>query len=330
MAKRVKLSDEIISEIRTLRSEGRSVREVAKQLNLSTGTVSKYQPEETSREGEEPPVVEFLDTEARFLSLLRAYSIKSPPPETVVSYVSSRGGTSAYSDLLTLKQCLTEQGLAPGKISPIVRHWASQEGLPILPAVETQLTSETQTSKPPDRWSIIGSEPVLDQNGAYSWIQILQLLEARHSQGNSDSPESRQLREEVVSLKAQLQTTLEEQRLNALRSEISGEISSLRNTISALSEQVSRGASGKTEVDLLSQAVEGGLGELRGVRGDIKSYIESRKPLPPQKSPEQREQQRSRLRGAVEADREIQALGEGLGFGPAKPAAPAPPPVIYE
>lgn len=319
------VSPEIRDKAKVLKGEGKSDAEIGKELHISASTVHRVTAEIEKPSGPDEAHT-YLDSEARFLTLLQSYSIKSPPPGTIANYISSRGGGSAYSDLSTLKQCLTEQGIAPAKVSVLIRHWSSQEGLPLPSSVETEL--EPPVSRQPDKWSLIGDTPTRDQDGEFSFIQCLKLLEARRSQNQASvdgSEEVKLLRQELHNLELQQQ----EQKFQNL----TNQIGSLADSVRVLSEKVTHGGSGRNEIDLLSELGNKGFTELAGLRSDVRGYFESQV-LPRPKSLQERQQQRERLRQATEADRELQSLAEGI-WGPAKLAPPAPktapaPPIIYE
>lgn len=76
-------------------------------------------------------------------------------------------------------------------------------------------------------------------------------------------------------------------------------------------ETLKKPATGKTEMDIISEVASAGVGELKGLRGDVKEVIMN-KGLPPTKTTEQREERKGKYRKALQNDQEIEELGRHL------------------
>ncbi|GAI69224.1 unnamed protein product, partial [marine sediment metagenome] len=98
------------------------------------------------------------------------------------------------------------------------------------------------------------------------------------------------------------------------------QIGTLTSKVGELTERVAdlgKPAIGRTEMDILHEIATEGIGvlksELPGFRKDIKEALGSTV-LPPAKSAEERKQRTTKLKQAVEADRDIEEIGRRLFF----------------
>lgn len=120
---------------------------------------------------------------------------------------------------------------------------------------------------------------------------------------------------------AEVRQALREMQDQSQRQEMSG----LRSLIDSLNRKIDdqnefiadlkRPVTGRTELDLLHDIAEDAIGlakqELPGLRRDVREALTGGR-LPPPKSPQEREEQKSRLRGVLEEDREIEELGRDI------------------
>jgi len=127
------------------------------------------------------------------------------------------------------------------------------------------------------------------------------------------------LKQQVASLEKTL-AELKEERFKNQIEEQNKHIVALAGTISDLKEQVAnvgKGASGKTEMDILHEVATEGIGvlktELPGFRRDIKDALAGSR-LPPPKTTEERSVRTRQLKEAVQTDKEIEETGRKLFF----------------
>jgi len=236
-----------------------------------------------------------------------------------------------YRNITTVFNELNSLALRPDVVVRWVKLWASHLGVPAPPQATAPSPVAAGTVAPnqkPRTFVIIGGDIVPDEAGDYSLNEALRILEAKGSR--SDDNETSQLRQEVSSLRDNLQeqrfsnlNLQQEERLNSLKTEVTGQMRHLAEGLDNLGERLSRGASGRSEMDIIHELVEGSLGELRGVRTDVKGYFESQT-LPPPKTAEQRQQRVEGLRKGLETNREIDELGRKIFFGEKPPAPTAP------
>lgn len=146
-------------------------------------------------------------------------------------------------------------------------------------------------------------------------VKFFEMMQTLQGGGKGDEEVRKELAELRTTLQ-QMQETQHREEIVGLRTLISSQnerISELTNVVTELKKPVV----GMTTVDLIHELGAKGIDELSGLRKDIKATVSEAmtgSKLPPRKTEEQRGQQVSRLRQGVETDKEIQELGEGLGF----------------
>ncbi len=327
------ISDEIRDRVLELHNQGESLGEISKQTGVPKSSVSRVIAEAEKGNNQTSTPGEFIDSESRFISMLTSYGLKDRDCKRIASYVSTLG-PSIYSDPQALRVALLDQGITPAKGSSIVKHWGSQEGLPIPTEKEKRepldpLEEMAQTMQKAKFYQEVlgGGNSRLPpwMSDPFTFMKTFQDLAG----GQKGDEETKRELAELRNTLQQMQESQHQQEMAGLRSLIGSQnekIDALNTTITELKKpQV-----GMTEIDLLSQVASKGFEEMHGLRSDVRGFVENQKPLPTPKTAEQREQQIRRLKQATQADREIQALGEGLGFGPAKPAPSLPVPIVYE
>lgn len=321
------LSSEVLQKARGLRDGGMSWSQLSKETGVPKSTLQRALKEE-------PVEVEegFLDTESRFLSLLKSYRVSDP--ERIVNYLSTMG-TDIYASPQALKRGLTEQGVPGGKALPIVRHWGQIEQLPI---------PQEMTAEGPRRYSIIGGQPVADPDGELTWPQSLQLLELQGQRRPQGDEETKALREQI----ADLSRRLDEMREQRLRDEINayrGEVGRLGERIEDLSQELreNRITTGSTGADILRDGIReisNKLPDKRDVREMMQTAFERRRPVQLRgRGAEGRERELEEMAGSLEAEAELRDIEDVWFFGEGRtpgrheairterpPAPPAPPP----
>ncbi len=264
--------------------------------------------------------------------MLKSYGIKDA--ERVVSYASTQG-EDAYSNLETLKRCLVDQGIAPGKTAALIRHWGAQEGLPVPPRLAAELGPEVPSAKQPDRWSLIGKQPTRDPDGQYTWLQALQLLQASGS--DDDDTKSllagiyKKLTDPEGSGLSALKDEIRLMREDRTKAEIAAVVTSLIGLRSDLNVIKSESQS-KSEFDIMGQ----GLTILDRRLGSIESAVTSRWAIPP--GPMSKEAKKELTEAISTQSQEEQALDElaaQVFYGQPPPGSPkqtvvAQPPTSYD
>lgn len=132
--------------------------------------------------------------------------------------------------------------------------------------------------------------------------------------------------EEGVGLKTELgelRKKLEEMAEEKSREQFAGQQRQIENLTSVITkvvdklDQVEKGRTGRTEMDILHEIATEGIGvvrtELPGMRKDIKEALGSGA-LPPPKSPAEKEERKRKYSEALQNDREIEELGRRLFF----------------
>lgn len=302
------LTDELKQKARELRAGGASYEEIGKELGIASSTAFKIAGDVLPPESEE---VEFLDSESRLLRLLRSYNVKNP--ETVVAYVSTQG-EGIYSDLAGIKRCLIDQGVPVGRVGALIRHYAGQENIPVPHALESELAIETSaTSVSPQRFSLIGGRIVADPNGL-PYIQVLQELEIRLNaqvKPAGDSEGLKEIRQEIKEMReAQTQAQIQ-----ALQSQLQAQAQASANQLRELTDRLDKEKVGRTEMDIIASVADGAMSEAKAWRTTLKEGIIDGGKLPQMKTPGQREERKTKLHGALQADAEVDALGQKIFFG---------------
>ncbi len=298
--------EELQVKARELRSQGMGFGSIGKELGISKSKAYKLAHDAEAAPGGEAG---FLDVIDRFQQVLTDYGVKDV--QRVSEYVASQAA-DIFSSPQALRRALIDQMISPAKALSLTKMWASVEGLNI-PQEMAEETGETG-ARQPDKWSLIGSTPTRDPDGPYTWLQCLQLLQAsQQPQGNSEG--LKELRQGIDSVRNELQ----ESRTKAL----TGQIATVAAKVTALNERLDHGLTGRTEMDILHEVATQGFGELHGLRGDVKVWLQSQE-LPPPMTKQEREVQKTRLGAAVKADAEIEAIGRRLFFREPQQGARAP------
>ena len=146
----------------------------------------------------------------------------------------------------------------------------------------------------------ISPEPKADEGLKTELVEMRKVL---------DNMKEERYREQIANQQRQVQL-------------LTGKVTELVDMVTELRKPIT----GRTEMDIIHEVAEGFIGEARGMRSDVKSYLQSQV-LPQQKTPEEKELRKERYRGAIETDRKIDELGRRLFFGeeppPASPVSPA-------
>ena len=317
-------TNEVESKAREMREAGASYGSIAKELGMSKSKA--YRITKDIKAGEEPVGGKgYLDAEARFAQLLSDYGIKDA--HRVVSYASTQG-EDVYSNLETLKRCLVDQGVAPGKTAALIRHWGAQEGLPVPPRLAAELGPDVPSAKQPDRWSLIGKQPIRDPDGQYSFLQALQLLQASGS-GDDDTKSLlagiyKKLSEGETGGLAALKDEVRQLREDRVKAEIAVVATSLQGVRAEL-VAIKSESRGKSEYDIMGQ----GLSVLDRRLGSIESGVMARWSIPPGPLPPGEKQQLTQaISEEAQAEEELDRLAEIAFYGggqPKQPAVPQPP-----
>jgi hypothetical protein len=330
--------------------EGISFSDIADALGVATGAISKpisvlkkkgevtlndslYLITEAGRAsletGSVPPGTEgaFPDAEKDFTKLLIDQGVAKKTAEGITGFVARTGSASVFDTPAELAERLGyyHRELLPHVRKRILEDWFVGRNIAIpqelVEKIEETPTSQSSTSKvQPDRWSLIGDTPTRDPNGELSWLQCLQLLEAKkHLQQQPPASDGRA--EMLMQQNAELLKRLEDNKLNIL----ADGILSLREEVKALKENQ------RTEnaFTVLSNTITGSFEELKGIRADLRPMAETMiarmQPPPPPRSPAEREKIRNALPGAIASERESLVLeNELFGLGSPRPSAPAP------
>jgi|GEM_PF-2287565 len=158
--------------------------------------------------------------------------------------------------------------------------------------------------------------------------QFLKVMREVSGEGKGDDA----VKAELVELRRTLADMQEDRR----REEIAGLQTQIRQQADTYQQQfsqvmdkigeMSHPVTGRTEMDILHEVATEGLGTLKteaaGMRGLIKEAMMGGM-LPPQKSPEQREERKEGYRKALKKDQEIEELGRRLFFGEGGKEEPA-------
>lgn len=273
----------------------------------------------------------FLDNEARFLSLLKSYGIKSPSPETVVSYCSSQG-EGIYGNLERLRRCLVEQGVPSGKVGPILKHWAAIEQLPLPEKLAAEMEIPNQPPAPKlqdiDRWSIVAGAPVRDPSGQFTWIQALQYLEVQAKAQAAQSPPPQ--RDETVNM-------LLQQNQEILKRMDDNRWGTVADTFSSMRQEIKDIRDDRRETNRFSVVNDLGkelFTELRGGRADLRTLAQvaierGQRPM----TPEEKTRLATAGKRAVADQRRVEILAHEIlssDISPRPRPAVPPPPVIIQ
>lgn len=242
-----KIDDEIRASVKQFRDQGKSEREIAKELQISktsvhdilTGTVHPGKPPGSgkSRPGAGSPRLratsEFFDAQKRMDSLIGSYGIADAG--RIVEYISSVPG--AYEDPELLRKSLGDQLVAPGRVDAIVKHWARLEGLqvPTLPGNDPD-SSQWDIENTGGVW-----RPIRDPSGPYNFDQARSVSRDM----NNRQPGNDGQNNEVKELRAELERRDKE--------ELKAEIASLRSEIAASRQPTT--STGRTSLDLMSEGL---------------------------------------------------------------------------
>lgn len=302
------ITDELRQKARELRVGGASYSDIAKELGIASSTAYKIAGDVLPPESEE---VEFLDSESRLLRLLKSYNLKNP--ETVVAYISTQG-EGIYSDLAGLKRCLVDQGVPVGRVGALIRHYAGQEGITIPHALESELATESQTTPlPSQRFSLVGGHIVADPSGL-PYLQCLQELEVRLNAQAKPSGDSEALRELKQEMK-QLREDTTKQQISSLQQQLQMQAQAHADQMRELTDRLDREKVGRTEMDIIQSVADGVLGEGKAWRTLAEKAVVEGNRLPAMKTPQERDSRKIRYRGAIQADKEMDALGRKIFFG---------------
>lgn len=255
------LAQEEIEAMRQQRSEGSTVEAISEATGRSLGAVShatrgikKPSKPKTKVAVPEPeketlsisPSQVFLDAEAKFNQLLKEYGIKDS--SRIVAYASAQG-ENVYSRLELLKRCLVDQGVAPGKVRAIIKHWAAQEGIPLPERLAGEIPEQSQ-SAPVRKFSIINDTLMPDAEGEYTFNEALRLISAKSSTSQGGS-ELKELRTEVATLRE----SLHQQQLDVINAKV--------DRLTTFIAESDKRKVGRTELDLMSE----GLGKFENIIG---------------------------------------------------------------
>jgi len=298
--------EELQAKARELRSQGMGFGSIGKELGISKSKAYKLAHDAEVAPGGEAG---FLDVIDRFQRVLTDYGVKDV--QRVSEYVASQAA-DIFSSPQALRRALVDQMISPAKALSLTKMWASVEGLNIPQEMAEETGGETGARQ--DKWSLIGSTPTRDPDGPYTWLQCLQLLQASQ-QPQGENGGLKELRQEITSVRDELR----EERTKAL----TGQIATMAEKVTALNDRLDHGLTGRTEMDILHEVATQGFGELHGLRGDVKVWLQSQN-LPPTMTPQEREVQKTGLRGAVQRDAEIEAIGRRLFFSEGQPGEVAP------
>lgn len=144
-------------------------------------------------------------------------------------------------------------------------------------------------------------------------VKFFQTMQALSGGGKGDED----LKKEIT----QLQTAITEMREEGRQRQIDAlatQNAELTRKIDALNsrlEDQDKRTTGSTEIDLLRDVATKGFEEIGHLRQDLRSFggdVMGGTRLPRPKTPEEKEEQTARIRQAVDEDREIQELGQGI------------------
>ena len=277
----------------------------------------------------------FLDAESRFNALLKDYGVSHS--ERIVDYISALGPT-VYQSPAQLLRGLGDQLVAPSKANAIIKHWSSLENLtfpkdtekvkePLDPLDEILQTAERLQMC---RKVFGGGDSTPEwMTDPLKFIETIKTIS-----GGEKGDEG--LKQELSELKAALvgmQNQRTEEQLTSYRQQVdtlTKKIDDLTGHVAELKKPVA----GRTEIDLLHEVATEGIDllkvELPSLRRDVKEFVTGGR-LPISKTLEQRGEQKTRLKQALEEDREIEQLGQEI-FG-TKSRAIEPTrqaPLVYE
>jgi len=273
----------------------------------------------TASQAEAPEVVQFLDVEGRFGALLSSYGIKET--KRIVSYISSVGD-NVYSDLDSLKRCLIEQGIASGRVGPIVRHWAAIEQLQLPETLAAEISPGSPATRQPQRWTVLDGRPILDEEGEYATftqaLKVAQMERQPVAAGGND--EIKELKQEFAGFRE----ALVNQQMAGLESRLREQGEEHRRQLDDILAKMQTDRSTRNEIDILASIVDGAKVEGAAWRSTIKETLVNQG-LPQPKTPEQRQERITKYKAAVETDRRIDALAKNLFFG-----EPLPPDLAQE
>ncbi|MBA7633428.1 hypothetical protein ES703_40994 [subsurface metagenome] len=121
----------------------------------------------------------------------------------------------------------------------------------------------------------------------------------------------------VKSELSELRKTIEDMKDERQKQEmlnLQGQIVQLQKNFLEKMEDLKKPATGKSEMDIISEVATAGVGELKGLRGDVKEVIMN-KGLPPAKTTEQREERKGKYQKALQVDQDIEEIGRRLFMG---------------
>lgn len=155
-----------------------------------------------------------------------------------------------------------------------------------------------------------GNEPPAWMTDPAAFIDIIKKISGG---GEGDSI----LKGQLATLQQTIETMKEERwqlQFDAQQKQIGDIISTLNKTLESIAD-IKKGQVGRTEMDIIHEIASEGLGilkiEMPGLRKDVRDAISSGG-FPPPKTAEQREERKSQFRVALDADREINELGQRL------------------
>lgn len=210
--------------------------------------------------------------------------------------------------------------------------WATAIKQPVPEDVKTRQAETTGSGAPAapkpqqvDKWSLIGDTPTRDpENGQYTWLQCLQLLESRKAQ-----PQPQQGNELLQFLinRADTQDKTIQQLLQNLSDE---RVTNIEHRVSALSQ-------GQSEINrygLMNNLGKGVLDEVKGLRGDVKTGMidlaRAQMPRTPM-SPDEKTRIATAGKRAVADQRRVLELAREILSDSTPSPRPAPPvPIVNQ
>lgn len=181
------LTDEQAARATELREQGLSFADIAKELGVTKAAAYRAAKDAIgtgASKTEELP--EFLDAEGRFDQLLKSYSVKDTC--RIVSYCSTQG-ENIYGDLDGLRRCLIDQGIASGRVGPIIKHWAAIQQLPLPERLATELGAEVPATRlgRGAKWSVIDGRPEKDPDGDLTFNEAYKIAQLERQPQSGDS-----------------------------------------------------------------------------------------------------------------------------------------------
>jgi hypothetical protein len=256
---------EMQQRVQSLRGEGRTFRDIAKELHISLGKAHKLW--KVSKQSEETlphlPQAHYSDAESRFLNVLTNYGVPPREAETALELIGSFG-EQVFSDGEQLLKALRETSLSPSKRASVLRHWCRVQGLAIPLGIDPPVPSDRHNDgQRPERFFYDpGSRSILpDPEGPYSWSQAYQLRLSDQPRQSGGDDGMKRLEERL----AGLERSLLEQREKSFVDEISR----LRQEIATSKE----GRSAVSDLDVMSRGIDHISKQLEGGRSDIKELL---------------------------------------------------------